>query len=328
MTALSNGGPPLADDVGRMNYVLWHIRDFLTGVRGMKFAEVGAYTLVLMHLYDQMGDVPDDDRWMAIAMGVDIRTWKTAKARLLELGKITISGGRIRNQRVEDEITAYCAKVRRKQDAAEAAKKREAEKRQNARVVGNTRTDSLQSLPDSPASLLQVLSRIERDLSEKHNKINGGAKKTAPESGPVSDQFSALDRDKKEKKEKEEESKQQPSVITPRAEMAAAAERLRRRLLDVANGAIANEAGAAGLLITSPILAWMEAGADPDADIVPAVRAVAERTKQRGMQRIRSWDYFNSAVAEAVTRRRAGLPAVAVAPTPTQAKAKTILRRY
>jgi hypothetical protein len=85
------------------------------------------------------------------------------------------------------------------------------------------------------------------------------------------------------------------------------AEALRIRLLDVANGAIANPA-ASGLLVCSPIVAWIEAGADPERDIVPAVRAVAERVKQKSRQ-IASWEYFSKPVADWKARREAGLPA-------------------
>ena len=80
-------------------------------------------------------------------------------------------------------------------------------------------------------------------------------------------------------------------------------------MLDVANGAIANPA-ASGLLVCSPIVAWIEAGADPERDIVPAVRAVAERVKQKGGGRqIASWEYFSKPVADWKARREAGLPA-------------------
>lgn len=204
----TNGGPPLTDDV-RMTYVTWYIRDFLQGVRGMKLAEIGAYTMVLMHLYETMGDLPDDDRRMAIALGVDIRTWRPAKARLLELGKISIRNGRIYNKRVEDEITAYCAKVRKAREAAEkreadkkaameaarkaaeaAALKTEMEAQEAARkAAAGARVADAAKVRSAPISaeitaelqrtsivhsqnMQQVLSQIDGDLSEKPNKNN------------------------------------------------------------------------------------------------------------------------------------------------------------
>lgn len=227
MTPLSNGGPPLVDDdVKRMEFVLFHIKDFLQGVRGMKFADVGAYILVLMHLYDMMGDLPDDDRWMSIHLGVDIRTWKTAKARLLELKKIEIRGGRIWNRRVEEEITEYVKKVRAKQAESEAAKKREAEKRAkreaeeaaakeaaeaDARKPSAQRSTAICAgspasppgvLPDSPRISQQVLSWNGGDLSEKANDFNGGTAKTGPGGGAGNEQISPLDKKIEDKKEK------------------------------------------------------------------------------------------------------------------------------
>jgi hypothetical protein len=136
---------------------------------------------------------------------------------------------------------------------------------------------------------------------------------------------------RKEEEKKEEKSQQQrtPSTLsgrTPR-EVAAAAAALADRLLKIADGAMANPASAAGLLNHSPIMAWIEAGADPDLDIVPAVRFVAERTRARGMQRIGGWNYFNTAVAEAKQRREQGLPTVVPAQQPADAKREAEMRK-
>lgn len=220
--SLSNGGPPLVDpDVKPMQYVPFTIQDFLKGVRGMKFQDVGAYILVLMHLYEAMGDLPDDDRWMAVHIGVDIRTWKTAKARLIELGKIEVRAGRIWNRRVEEEITSYVKKVRAKQKESEDARRREAEKRakrdaeaaaaaaaEAARKEAEAAAAAAQSLqgsreifassrgisPEFSRSSPGSLREIGDDLSKNANEINEAPQKPAPGNRAGIDQEAPLDK--------------------------------------------------------------------------------------------------------------------------------------
>lgn len=98
------------------------------------------------------------------------------------------------------------------------------------------------------------------------------------------------------------------SAAVPRKVRATQADQLREKLLQIGGNAFVNPVNASGLLQISAIIAWLDAGADPDADIIPAVRAVCVRSAERRTQQIRTWDYFNNAVSEALDRRRRGLP--------------------
>lgn len=80
------------------------------------------------------------------------------------------------------------------------------------------------------------------------------------------------------------------------------------RLEELAGDALANPAASAGLLNYSAVVAWLDSGADPEKDIVPAVIGVAGQAHKSG-KRIRTWDYFSAAVAENVARRKQGLQA-------------------
>lgn len=79
----------------------------------------------------------------------------------------------------------------------------------------------------------------------------------------------------------------------------------RDRLENAANGALVNIAGASGLLVMSEPIAWIEQGCDLNKDIVPAVQAVAHRSKPNS---ISSWRYFSKPVADAKARREAPMP--------------------
>lgn len=85
------------------------------------------------------------------------------------------------------------------------------------------------------------------------------------------------------------------------------------RLCEAAGEALAHPASWPNLLVLSSPLSWLAAGADLEADILPSIRA---RAMKRPKGSIRAWSYFDSGVAEARSRRLAGL-----APVPVQAMA-------
>lgn len=60
-----------------------------------------------------------------------------------------------------------------------------------------------------------------------------------------------------------------------------------------------------GLMVLSRPIAWLEEGCDMEADILPAIRAAGARASP---QSIRSWKYFDQAVADAKARRLAPMP--------------------
>lgn len=80
---------------------------------------------------------------------------------------------------------------------------------------------------------------------------------------------------------------------------------LAERITAACSDALASQAIAPGLASMSTPLGWLEAGADLDRDVIPAL--VAAGVKHRGRQ-IRSWDYFSGMVADAKARRMRGLP--------------------
>lgn len=79
------------------------------------------------------------------------------------------------------------------------------------------------------------------------------------------------------------------------------------KLVSAANGSIANPASFPGLLNMSIPLMWIEQGADLERDVLPTVAAIGAKKHGKG---IRSWDYFTAAVAEAMAKRKSGLPTV------------------
>jgi uncharacterized protein YdaU (DUF1376 family) len=78
----------------------WYKRDPEAALRGMQILtleERGAYNTVLDLIYRSDNLVRDDDRFLAGHMGCDLRVWRRIKARLIDLEKIQLEGGYIRN---------------------------------------------------------------------------------------------------------------------------------------------------------------------------------------------------------------------------------------
>lgn len=90
-------------------------------------------------------------------------------------------------------------------------------------------------------------------------------------------------------------------------------DQLQDRLVEAANGSLANLASAPGLLNLSEPIMWLEDGCDLERDIVPALRALSAKKKSIG-----SWNYFRKAVGENRDRRIAGMPQTHIPQTTAQ----------
>lgn len=119
-----------ADD--RMQFARMNIRDWLQGMRTLKPDQIGVYNVVLFLLYDNLGLLRDDDRYVAGHCQMEVRYYKKIKAELVALGKIEVRDGHLWNRRATSEIASFCATAKLKR---KAAFEREANKRE-ARALG------------------------------------------------------------------------------------------------------------------------------------------------------------------------------------------------
>ena len=90
-----------------MGTLKWYKRDpraALAGMRKLTLEERGAYNTILDLIYIHDGALEDDPRFICHELNTNIRGWSRIKARLLDMGKIYIHAGHIRNQRADDEV--------------------------------------------------------------------------------------------------------------------------------------------------------------------------------------------------------------------------------
>ena len=103
-----------------MGELKWYKRDpaaALTGMMQLSLEERGAYNTVLDLIYTRDGNLPDDDRFIAGWMMVDVRVWRRIKAVLIGRGKLYIDAGLIRNSRADVEVLRGLGRVLSARDA-------------------------------------------------------------------------------------------------------------------------------------------------------------------------------------------------------------------
>ena len=183
MNALGhNGGPDLGfdeenDDPLRLRVIRIHINDWAASTRGLSLEEEGFFWRFTLLMYDRMGVLADDDRINSRAMGIDIRSYRFNKNKLVAMGKIRIEEGRLNHPRIVREIERYVAEYKRRSDAA---KERENRKREAAVLNLSSYRNRPELVPKSD----RYLDDTEADLLEKLNKINGTTTTTVPTAEP------------------------------------------------------------------------------------------------------------------------------------------------
>ena len=103
-----------------MGNIKWYKRDpraALVGMSNLTLEERGAYNTILDLIYTHEGALDDDERYICGWLGCHIRSWRRIRAKLINLEKLYLNGGKLRNERADHEVAAA---QRRIVDAANA----------------------------------------------------------------------------------------------------------------------------------------------------------------------------------------------------------------
>jgi uncharacterized protein YdaU (DUF1376 family) len=114
-----------------MGQIKWYKRDperALNGMMSLTLDERGAYNTVLDLLYFRDGKLPDDDRFLAGYMGVDVRVWRRIKTRLIGLGKLSVIDGMVRDDVADVVLAEALRRLTAAQDAGNASAAKRAAK--------------------------------------------------------------------------------------------------------------------------------------------------------------------------------------------------------
>lgn len=163
-----------------MGKLRWYKRDpdaALGGMMALTLEERGAYGTVLDLIYSHADQLPDDDRFIAGWCGCDLRVWRRIKKRLVELGKLQLEGGCIRNIRATSGVDEALSRVEQASDAAEtrwAKSKAETNKNkdmsdakvEDQQMQSTTTTTSRKNTPHSPPQGGRVAKRFQGKTHE------------------------------------------------------------------------------------------------------------------------------------------------------------------
>lgn len=190
----------VADELPRIHIARVHINDWRSSYFGATVEEEGfAWRLTLL-IYDNMGELPDDDESNARAMAMDIRVYRRLKQRLVKLGKFNITSGCISQHRIVREIEHYVSEHRRRSQAArerEAGKKLQRGSDELPANFAGTSTPMFAGSPaEVPAKSGELPAELTDDLFEKRNENNVCIATAVTTSGPEPSQARALPKPK------------------------------------------------------------------------------------------------------------------------------------
>lgn len=112
-----------------------YFEDFLAGMFDLTPEERGDYFTVCCLLWKHKGRLPDDDRIIARWCNTSIRAWRAVKTRLVEMGKLVLADGVVRQPRAEHE---WSAAVERLAIAQEKGRKGAEQRREKTEKSGPT----------------------------------------------------------------------------------------------------------------------------------------------------------------------------------------------
>lgn len=252
----------------------------------MSFELRGAWSLLTDLFYEHGGPLPNDDRWIAIQLGCDVRKWKHIRSQLFEAGKLTVgSDGLVHNKTADEVLGERAVKL-----GVEALQK---PKRRLGKGATRAGTD-----PSTPATT-QVGSGggSSADLSETASDTSDGASK------PPGDTRASQTPELREEKKITTSAAAKPPAAA--AGLRIDSRELSNKLFAACNGALASEAIAPGLASMATPIWWLEQGCDLERDVLPTLTAIGKRDHGK---RIKSWGYFTEPVTAAKAAREKPLP--------------------
>lgn len=123
----------------------WYKRDPNAALQGMAILtleECGAYNKILDLLYARDGHLPDQEREISRLLHCDLRVWRRVRRRLMDLGKLYIHGGNLRNARADDEINYALARIAKTKAAGLlGAETRRQQRRTSVELLANPRQE-------------------------------------------------------------------------------------------------------------------------------------------------------------------------------------------
>jgi len=150
----------------------WYKRygaDFITGTLELSLEEKGAYSVCLDLIYDRGAAIPDDPQWISRACGCSVRKWKIIRQKLIDKGKIFVSGECLDNFRAEKTRENDAKEARKFVENGAKGGLKTAEKRAELREINNLTGKGLQKTRQHTRS--QIPERKKEKIYKKEKPL-------------------------------------------------------------------------------------------------------------------------------------------------------------
>ena len=158
----------------RIPYFDFYPSDFMKGIRGLTPQEVGVYTMLLCLIYEENGPVEYHVTRLSTYCAMRETSFIKTVERLIDLGKMTLSGGMLSNRRAMEEIESRNERMKSNSRAGKIS----AEKRQEKQRRASTRVEHQSNHTDS-----------EPELNKEKEEPKGSSKKPAARASQVPSDF-------------------------------------------------------------------------------------------------------------------------------------------
>jgi uncharacterized protein YdaU (DUF1376 family) len=165
----------------RLTWYKRYPRDFREGTRKLTLEERGFYGDVLDLIYEHGDQLPDDDAANAHHLHLDARTFRRVKARLLELGKLTVGDGYLRNPRASAEASTAANRIAKARMAGKLGG--ENSRKSEAKANDSNGSGGADAKADGPAPAKQTTGIREESYTEGKSLPTNTESHTRPEGG-------------------------------------------------------------------------------------------------------------------------------------------------
>lgn len=105
---------PATKNKQRTPFLKLYTDDWIAGTIDLSFEEKGFYFELLLRMWERKASLPNDERWIACALGCNPRTVRKLLSALVDSGKLYIENGQVVNARMMREISTHLEDVARK----------------------------------------------------------------------------------------------------------------------------------------------------------------------------------------------------------------------
>lgn len=285
-------------DMGWMPLDIHRLRRSKAWLLAKRDPELGFYMLNLWTAAwheRPAGSLEDDDELLCELAMCDPKKWSKLREKIMR-GWVKCSDGRLYHPVVAEKVAETWERKRGYQEKAEKMRRAKIEKKANKNNEAPSYKEPLEEPLEESSKLLErsfePLIRQDKTITNKKGKEEAASALELTSANPPAEQKTADD-----------------AAVPGSGRLSpenAQAEALHRACLEAADGAV-NPTSPAILMFRDQIR-WLRDGCDPELDVLPTIRALADKRRRQAKPLLQSWAWFDLAIVEARDARMRPMP--------------------